>query len=193
MSRLQKYKNQNPFHLGINLFSLLVGALLGVSAILYLKPTDFNAIVSEGEYEGRTPVPVVRVVDGDTVILLIDGKKHRVRLIGVDTPEVVKPNEPPEPYGREASLFLKNLLSGEEVYVVYEKEDKSNKDRFGRDLAYLYRAPDGLFVNQEIVKQGYGRVYRKAKFKYKDEFITLEIKTKNNFLKTGTGRWFNPA
>jgi endonuclease YncB( thermonuclease family) len=104
--------------------------------------------------------PVLKVVDGDTVKIDYEGKDTKVRLIGVDTPETVHPNKPVEPFGKEASAFTKNLLLGESVYLRF---DGNKTDKYGRMLAYLYRAPDGLFVNLEIVRQGYG--YAETQFR----------------------------
>jgi len=87
---------------------------------------------------------VIRAVDGDTVVLEMDGKEVKVRLIGVDTPETMHPTKQVEFYGKEASRFTANLLKGESVYVEYGKE---RTDKYGRTLAYLYRVPDGLFIN----------------------------------------------
>ena len=69
------------------------------------------------DFSGMEAYKVVRIVDGDTVILLIHGEKTSVRLIGVDTPETVHPRKPVQYYGREAGCFLKNLLRGERVYI----------------------------------------------------------------------------
>ena len=63
-----------------------------------------------GEFDSLTAYPVSRVIDGDTVELLIDGSLVKVRLIGVDTPETVHPSKPVERYGKEASAFTRNLL-----------------------------------------------------------------------------------
>ncbi len=127
---------------------------------------------------------VVKVVDGDTVTLLIDGKQVKTRLIGVDTPETVHPSKPVQEYGKEASRFLKNLLEGERVYVEHEP-GPSNTDRYGRLLAYLYREPDGLFVNLEIVRQGYGHAYTQYPFQYMDLFRFYERKARES----GKGLW----
>ena len=110
---------------------------------------------------------VVRVIDGDTVKIDYNGKATNVRLIGVDTPETVHPNKPVEEYGKEASNFTKNLLLGESVYLRF---DIDKTDKYGRLLAYLYRAPDGLFVNLEIVRQGYGHAYTQFPFKHMELF-----------------------
>lgn len=117
--------------------------------------------------------PVVRVVDGDTIIVNRKGKEVKVRLIGIDTPETVHPTKPVEHYGKEASLFTTNLLKGEKVYLISSSQQKKT-DRYGRILVYVYRAPDGLFVNAEIIRQGYGQAYTRFPFKYIEEFKQLE-------------------
>ena len=122
-------------------------------------PTEF--------FIGDTAHPVTRIIDGDTVEIRYDGKLTSVALIGVDTPETVHPGKPIEPYGKEATTFIKNLLLGESVYLRF---DGNRTDRYGRMLAYIYRAPDGLFVNLEIVRQGYGKVYTVFPFKHKALF-----------------------
>lgn len=98
---------------------------------------------------------VVRTVDGDTIELLIGGKAERCRLAGVDTPELH--GERNTFYGREAAWFTFNLLAGESVW--YESDPKLSRDTYGRLLVYVYRVPDGLFVNLELLRQGYARLY----------------------------------
>ena len=119
------------------------------------------------DFTGDTAYKVIRVIDGDTVKIDYNGKATNVRLIGVDTPETVHPNKPVEAYGKEASNFTKNLLRGESVYLRYDVE---RTDTYGRLLAYFYRAPDGLFVNLEIVRQGYGHAYTQFPFKHIELF-----------------------
>ena len=102
---------------------------------------------------GETTATLDDVTDGDT-IRLTDGS--RVRLIGIDTPEVSGPYTEAECFGREASEFLAKLLEpGDEVRLVFDDE---HQDRYGRLLAYVYRASDGLFINAEIVRKGYARL-----------------------------------
>ena len=135
-----------------------------------------------GELDGLTAYPVSRIVDGDTVVLLMDGSPIKVRLIGVDTPETLHPSKPVQHYGKEASTFTRNLLRGELVYLKYGFE---RTDRYGRLLAYLYRAPDGLFVNAEIVRQGYGHAYIQFPFEHMDEFVALQARARE----AGKGLW----
>ena len=120
-----------------------------------------------GDFSGDTAYKVVRVIDGDTVKIDYNGRHTNVRLIGVDTPETVHPNKPVEAYGKEASNFTKNLLLGESVYLRFDAE---RTDTYDRLLAYLYRTPDGLFVNLEIVRQGYGHAYTQFPFKHMELF-----------------------
>ena len=119
---------------------------------------------------------VVRVVDGDTFICNINGEDSRVRLIGIDTPESVHPNKEVEHFGLEASDFLKQLLKGQSVLLDYDQANSASnhKDRYGRILAYAYRASDSLFINAEIIRQGYGHAYTRYPFRHLEEFLIYE-------------------
>jgi micrococcal nuclease len=97
---------------------------------------------------------VVRVVDGDTVVVRTGGHDERVRYIGVDTPESVKPGTPVQCFAKAASAANKRLVEGQEVRLV---PDAEARDRYGRTLAYVYRSSDGLFVNAELVRRGYAK------------------------------------
>ncbi len=95
---------------------------------------------------------MVRIVDGDTIHVRMDGRREKVRYIGVDTPESVKPGAPVECFAKRAAAFNERLVEGERVRLVTDVEAR---DRFGRLLAYVYRARDGLFVNAELVRRGH--------------------------------------
>jgi micrococcal nuclease len=97
---------------------------------------------------------VVRVVDGDTIVASVGGREERVRYIGMDTPEDVKPGTPVQCYSRRAAAENRRLVAGRRVRLV---QDAEARDRYGRLLAYVYRAGDGLFVNAELVRLGYAR------------------------------------
>lgn len=141
------------------------------------------AAIPKKNFEGKTACKVVHVDDGDTVIILLNGKETTVRLKGVDTPETGHMSRPAQPYNKQATNFLKNLLEGESVFIEYEPGDKT--DKYGRTLGYLFRAPDGLFVNLEIVRQGYGRAYTVYPFQYMDLFKEYEARAR----KAGKGVW----
>lgn len=153
-------------------------------AILCMSTRGTSTIqIPELDFTGQPTYEVVRVSDGDTVYLMMDGESTRVRLIGVDTPETKDPEEPVQRYGPEATTFLTNLLKGEEVYV--QREPGMNRGKYDRPLVYLYRAPDGLFVNLEIVRQGYGRVDAPPAFQYIGLFNHYEQRARE----IGKGLW----
>lgn len=114
-------------------------------------------------------VVVRKVVDGDT--LEVSGGE-RVRLIGVDTPESVAPDRPVGCFGKEASRFTASLVPpGTPVRLVGDVEQR---DRYGRLLAYVYRGADGLFVNAELLRQGYAQLLTiPPNIAHTDEFSAL--------------------
>jgi micrococcal nuclease len=92
---------------------LLLAVLIGVpSLLLGLAPPAPD----KPDFSKSTAHKVVRVIDGDTIAVSIDGKETKVRLIGVDTPETVHPQKPVERFGKEASRFTTELLKDKSVY-----------------------------------------------------------------------------
>jgi micrococcal nuclease len=99
---------------------------------------------------------VIRVVDGDTIAVHVGGRDEHVRLIGIDTPETVSPTKPVMCFGKEASAETTSLLPpGSPVRLV---RDVEARDAYGRLLAYVYRATDGLFVNLVLAEDGFADV-----------------------------------
>lgn len=97
---------------------------------------------------------IMRVVDGDTIILRLQNKTETVRLLGIDTPETVHPTKPVECFGPEASAFTKDTLKiGSTVKLVRDVEPR---DRFQRLLVYLYLT-DGTLFNQLLIDRGFAR------------------------------------
>ena len=126
----------------------------------------------------------MRVVDGDTVQITINDATESVRLIGVDTPETVDERKPVQCYGPEASAHTKQLLpAGTAVHL---ERDAEVRDKYGRLLAYIYRASDGLFVNLELVADGYGSVLAiKPNVTYEAVFRDAEATARQR----GAGLW----
>jgi micrococcal nuclease len=91
-------------------------------------------------------------VDGDTVI--VDGE--RVRLIGIDAPESVKPDSPVECFGPEASAELKQLLPRRTPVLL--EYDLDREDQYGRTLAYVWLTDPPRLINAELVRDGYATV-----------------------------------
>lgn len=120
---------------------------------------------------------VTHVVDGDTIDVTVGGARERVRLTGVDTPEVAhagtpdRPGNPAECFADAAAAFTAGLIPpGTPVRL---ERDVVSRDDYGRLLAYVYRAGDGVFVNDELVRQGYARPLSIApNVTHRERFVT---------------------
>lgn len=126
---------------------------------------------------------VLRVVDGDTILVAVDGRQERVRYIGIDTPETVKPNTPVQCFGKRASAENHRLVDGRAVRLVVGVEAR---DRYGRLLAYVYRAGDGLFVNEALVRGGYATTLTIApNVRFAERFAAVASQARD----AGRGLW----
>ena len=123
--------------------------LAGLVAVLLVSVGSGGETARDAS-EGR----VVRVVDGDTIRVVHEGREEPVRLIGVDTPESVKPGSPVECFGKAAAAFTRRELDGRRVRLVPDVEER---DRYGRLLAYVFRVADGRFHNQALIAEGYAK------------------------------------
>lgn len=137
----------------------LAGLCVGAALTACGGATPAASTSAPGAVEANAVVEYV--VDGDTIDVMIDGTEERVRLTGIDTPEVAhgasgsRPATIGECFGDEATGFTESLLPvGTPVRLV---RDIVGRDDYGRVLAYVYRADDGIFVNYEIVRQGYAQ------------------------------------
>jgi endonuclease YncB( thermonuclease family)/NADH:ubiquinone oxidoreductase subunit 6 (subunit J) len=138
--------------------------------------------------EGLIPVSLYRVVDGDTVNVIDDsGQELKLRLLLIDTPETVHPNKPVEPYGKEASARLTELLNAaDQLYIEYDSGDKT--DHYDRHLVYLYA--DDVSVHEVLLKEGLARVgYIYEQQRYLSEFRAAEQYAKDR----GLGIWSIPS
>ena len=106
-----------------------------------------------GANDGRISAEVIRVIDGDTIEVLLDGKEETVRFLLIDTPETRHPQLGVQPYGQEASAFVHDLLQGETVELEF---DGSERDKYGRLLMYVYI--DGESVQEMLLRKGLARV-----------------------------------
>ena len=98
----------------------------------------------------------IRVIDGDTLLAWVNGCKERVRLIGIDAPESVHPDDRRNSsFGRASSRFVRTTI-GRKRYI-YLEYDAEKRDKYGRLLAYVYiDTPDGvIMLNRRIIQEGY--------------------------------------
>jgi len=159
-----------------------IGAGLGVG--------NRDSTVGGGEVAGKSAeesretnlVRVIRVIDGDTIE--IEGG-HRIRYIGIDTPETVHPSKPIECFGKEASSKNSELVSGKEIRL---EKDVSETDKYGRLLRYVWVGD--IFVNDYLVRQGYAKASSyPPDIKYQDQFREAEQEARD----AGRGLWAEGA
>ncbi len=147
---------------------------------------------AESSVDGTLPdvpdsetVEIERCVDGDTfVVRLASGATERVRLIGANTPETVKPNSPVEPFGPEASEFSKRRVqeAGGRATLV---ADGDRRDRYDRRLAFVYLADSQISLNEELARAGLAKV--ETKYRYSAEMKRRLVAAENAAKKDGLG------
>jgi micrococcal nuclease len=142
----------------------VIGACSALPQASAARPTASPAIpdavarvLADGPTGPTTTALVDRVVDGDTIIVRVGGDSDRVRYIGMDTPETVKPGTPVQWMGPEASAANKRLVDGRTVIL---EKDVSERDQYGRLLRDVWMK-DGdrwMLVNIELVLDGFAQV-----------------------------------
>jgi micrococcal nuclease len=129
---------------------------------------------------------VVKVVDGDTLDVMIDGKAERLRLIGINTPETVDPRKPVECFGAEASNKAKALLSGKKISLESDSS-QGERDKYDRLLRYVF-LEDGTNFNLLMIREGYAYEYTyNLPYKYQSEFKDAQKEASVNKI----GLWGN--
>ncbi len=164
-------------------FGSLSNAVSGRSG-LTLSGEEASASNRVGHVDHDATATVTRVVDGDTIDISpsVEGLS-RVRLIGMDTPEVYRGTQP---YGPEASAFAKQELEGQEVGL---ELDVRKVDPFGRLLAYVY-LPDGEMFNETLLREGYAQVATyPPNVRHVDRFLEVQREARA----ANRGLWGLPA
>lgn len=155
----------------LNLLSMIFFILISGFYLVNEKYAVF------GGHGVKDLAPVVAVHDGDTVSLIIDKKREKVRLIGVDAPEIGQ-----KPWGDEAKKHLETLLKSAD-WKVRPEFDVERRDKYGRLLAYLWTKDDNM-INLLMVKNGYAMLFTfPPNVKHADEFMAAQREARNN--KTG--------
>lgn len=127
----------------------LIGLLLLIGILIEVLGFSDTADGADGAGESAV---VERVVDGDTLVVTLDGQQERVRLLNIDTPETVHPDKPTECLGPEATERMEELLRpGDEVQLAFDEE---RTDQYDRLLAGVYS--EDTFINAQLARDGYG-------------------------------------
>ena len=127
---------------------------------------------------------VVKVIDGDTIVVDISGKKETLRLIGIDAPEIGGNSSKNKCFGKEAEEFAKNILSDASIELE-EDESQNDRDKYGRLLRYII-LKDGSNFNKTLIREGLAKEYTyKTPYKYQKEFKNAETEAR----KAKKGLW----
>ena len=118
---------------------------------------------------------VTRIVDGDTIIVELQGKSEKIRIIGINTPESVDPRRPVECYGKEASTRAKELLYKKTVTL----ENYQERDRHGRVLGYV-RMSDGKDFGEIMISSGYAHSFKSYSHSRLATYNKLEKEARSN-------------
>mgnify|MGYP001560360322 FL=1 len=166
------------------LLIILSDALFALNRGNLLAVKNTHVRVSAQDFSTSTLYRVARVVDGDTVDVLVNGENVRLRLIGIDTPEAVDRRKSVQCFGVEASRRAKVLLSGKSVRVETDPT-QGRLDEYGRTLVYAY-LPDGTSFNKKMIAEGYAHEYTfRYPYKYQSEFKEAERTAREE----GIGLW----
>lgn len=140
--------------IAVALIGLCGAVLFAGSLVLFVLA--LGAVARHGATPFATEPTVIDVVDGDTIDVRIGLRRERVRLLGIDTPETKDPRKPEQCFGRQASEHTADLLPG--GTIVRLEADLEERDTYGRLLAYVWRASDGLFVNLALIQGGFADI-----------------------------------
>ena len=161
-----------------NRLILIVGGLLALIVVVLSSCIGGSGKASASDYpvmsEGvQGPFTVTKVVDGDTIWVDANGKRLKIRMIGLDTPETVDPRKPVHCFGLEASAQAKTILGGQSVYLETDPSQDS-VDRYGRTLAYVWTA-SGRLLNLDMIADGFAFEYTyDLPYRYQQDFRAAE-------------------
>ena len=134
-------------------------------------------IPTEIKTDDRQTYRVVKVVDGDTIAVDINGETESIRMIGIDTPETVDPRKPVQCFGVEASSKAKSILEGKSVRLETDPT-QGDRDKYGRLLRYVF-LENGTHFNELMIIEGYAFEYTyQLPYKYQNEFKQAEIEAR---------------
>lgn len=132
-------------------------------------------------YAERKEVTFESCVDGDTIKVLIDGKKTTVRFLAIDTPETKHPKKGVEPYGKEASDYTCNRIKTAKKLEIEYDDGSSKTDKYARALGWIFT--DDSLLQKELIQKGYAKVaYLYGDYKYTEELQKEEEKAKKSKL-----------
>jgi micrococcal nuclease len=168
------------FFMNISRQTRILIALVLVALASYIAgvPITFPTSAQNDTYSHDGTYRVVRVIDGDTIVVDQNGTDLSVRLIGIDTPEVNSPVTKAECFGSEASRASKQLFEGKMVYLETDPT-QATFDAYDRLLAYAFLPATSTdrttSANEYLIREGFAREYTyRAAYRYQTQFTQAE-------------------
>ena len=165
---MKKFLEKNIKFIKIALVFLIIGLIIG-----YYFP--HNQKISYDQ-----PYKIVKVIDGDTIMVKINHKTELIRFLGINTPEVENKYRHQECFGPQASKETKKLLTGKSVFLLPDP-NSPNRGKYNRLLRYVF-LPNGEFINAELIKRGYAFKYIFQPIQFIDYFSLLEKQARDQRL-----------
>lgn len=145
--------------------------ILSVISLAYGIKERYSPDVKKGA--GNT-VRVEKIYDGDTIAAFVDGHFEKIRLIGIDAPEMDQ-----RPWGKGSKICIKSLIATEDLRISLEY-DVERRDKYGRLLAYIW-TQDGKMVNEEMLKKGCAVLFTiSPNVKYVERFRAAQKKAREH-------------
>jgi micrococcal nuclease len=149
-------------------------------AVAALSATGCRSETQSDSADGAhvSVVPVTGIADGDTIHVLLNGRRERLRLIGLDAPEIAHPDIAAECYGTTSARFTQRSLEGRHVRLEFDVE---RRDRFGRLLAYVFHR--GELFNTTLVADGFAIEHSyPPNLAHQEEFQRAEMDARRHLL-----------
>ena len=188
MTEIRSAKKDSEHRRRVRFIIVPILALVLLLGLLLVKKLYFDrpSVFTRGELTLEGPYKVLKVADGDTFTIKRDGKETKVRMIGIDAPESVAPDEYGKPNtkeGKNAAEYLKKLINDKNVYLEF---DLDTYDQYSRLLAYVYLSDETTMVQELLLSEGYVQVMTiQPNVKYQDRFLTLQRQARES----GKGFW----
>ncbi|OGL62259.1 hypothetical protein A3C09_04635 [Candidatus Uhrbacteria bacterium RIFCSPHIGHO2_02_FULL_47_44] len=160
------------------LFFYSISIIISIASLWFYHNSTDQHTLDKQKAKIAIESQVIRVVDGDTIIVALNHKPETVRLLGVNTPETVAPNRPVQCFGPEASAYAKNLMI-DRIVKLESDPSQDNRDRYDRLLRFVFL--EEMNINKTLIQNGFAREYTyKIPYQYQKEFRAVQKIAKKN-------------
>lgn len=129
--------------------------------------------------DNKQVASLIKVVDGDTIAVSINGENETIRIIGIDTPEVVDTRKTVECFGKEASGFAKLTLQDNKTLFLESDPTQGDRDKYQRYLRYVWIKDGEIDFGKLMITEGYASEYTyNLPYKYQNEYKQAEIEAR---------------